>query len=1150
MEEKKHQAKVLVELDKLMTPDIVEKLKKKLEIPAGMSEATGTNPVKFLYSLRDWGKFNPNTFDRALQMMGNQTLLHTARKLEWLSSPSYKQSITGEEPCSTKSFKKLLETELTNEQWVILTASTSEVSIEENRSKNEMFQLCIEKGIITKDMEDLSEYLDIVERSDLAIKVRRFTLTFKYMTNDQFRRELYNEIEQEVEENHKEWQTCLRKFLKTQNKDVSVVLDEATVPIESVYTPLTVIQIKPAKETAFEESGLNEIEFLRNIHQQVELETVEVVDFEEIVTKCNSNDNKLWCLIGHPGSGKSFLCKHFGYMYGTHTLNNFQYTVSIPCRSKEWHLLEEERHEKKQVVNFPFIVSWLQLSMSTGAKWSKALSEHLVRSDGKGLFIIMDGAGEFTRSVPFKTTLLCKLLERQFLTRSTILLTSRPSAWYDFKYTYGAQFHIDVNFQVLGFSPTNRDLYFQKRIETISKLKDVREMFDRHDEIKQLSLVPVNSSLFSALFNATESILTQTLSHLYTQLIVYIVRRQLSRMELKEQCKIVEMSDFHPAIRDCINTIGLEANQGIFERELTSEKNISLTIDDKVYDSERLGLMQVHMKVVRFGVRVKVWTFQHLTIQEYMAAVFICNNSWTNQCFILRYLTSSAQYLSMYKMVIRFMGGILRQDAGRMTPILCRHTLPKSLSLRDASMFSQLYYGTALVDMSDWKEFTQSYLLLTTVISEMNSHSIREHFAYFKREFSYPLYLYFHSTISPNEWHCFLQSLSHICEYQIIHIQSDYVTSAQFQSFINQIYSCSIHYLALLFVDKDFDAIYPYTSILSSATLPPNTRISFHIFCCNLTTSTPIFSSPNQFAGSLSIQQSDIHYETLNSLINQFHLLENFNYMPLKDDSDSQNRVIKNLLQLVAKHPINGFYIVDCEGSLSVPLDTLFPISSLKELNWGRRGDAYAVLRYLQHLSSLTHLMISSTKEPHPTDSPIRSLTPIIATNSNSLREVYFSNLDRVEFHSLSSFLSCIASCSNLMTLMLSCSDFSSYDVSCWYSTISALKSLVFLLLVDIPLQDSGMMVLCRSLVHHSAIRWLRVRNCKLSSASSHTLNCLIPTLPKIRRLALFKPELSDPDSEPLQRLIQTAVKYSVEIQFTDKTEKGLCKFINYLFSI
>ena len=162
------------------------------------------------------------------------------------------------------------------------------------------------------------------------------------------------------------------------------------------------------------------------------------------------------------------------------------------------------------------------------------------------------------------------------------------------------------------------------------------------------------------------------------------------------------------------------------------------------------------------------------------------------------------------------------------------------------------------------------------------------------------------------------------------------------------------------------------------------------------------------------------------------------------------------------------------------------------------------------------------------------SLTQLIATNSNSLKEIYFADLDRAGFHSWSSFLNCIASCSNLITLKLSYSNFSSYDVSCWYSTISALKSLVFLALRDIPLQDSGMMVLCGSLVHHSVIRRLWVRNCKLSSASCHTLSCLIPTLPKIRKLELSKSELSVPDSEPLQHLIQTAEKYFVEIQFED----------------
>ena len=64
----------------------------------------------------------------------------------------------------------------------------------------------------------------------------------------------------------------------------------------------------------------------------------------------------------------------------------------------------------------------------------------------------------------------------------------------------------------------------------------------------------------------------------------------------------------------------LKVNQGIYERKLTSDKSIPLKLDNKSYDCELLGLMHAHIKVDNFGVRVKVWTFQHLTIQEYMAA--------------------------------------------------------------------------------------------------------------------------------------------------------------------------------------------------------------------------------------------------------------------------------------------------------------------------------------------------------------------------------------------------------------------------------------------------------------------------------------------------------------------------------------------------
>ena len=85
-------------------------------------------------------------------------------------------------------------------------------------------------------------------------------------------------------------------------------------------------------------------------------------------------------------------------------------------------------------------------------------------------------------------------------------------------------------------------------------------------------------------------------------------------------------------------------------------------------------------------------------------------------------------------MVIRFESGILRLNTDRITPILCRHVMPKPLSLSEVPMIYQLRYFAELV-VSGWTEFTKSFLLLSFIISEMNCDSICKHFAYFKGQF-------------------------------------------------------------------------------------------------------------------------------------------------------------------------------------------------------------------------------------------------------------------------------------------------------------------------------------------------------------------------------------------------------------------------------
>ena len=130
----------------------------------------------------------------------------------------------------------------------------------------------------------------------------------------------------------------------------------------------------------------------------------------------------------------------------------------------------EKKREESERKYTRFVRDFLAKTLPSNEKWSRSLPKYLVKTEGEGLLLILDGVDEFTKDVPFRSTLLYSLLNRQVLTRSTVLLTSRPGAWSNIREEHGQELKVASNYQVLGFSPTDRDTYFNKRICTADKL--------------------------------------------------------------------------------------------------------------------------------------------------------------------------------------------------------------------------------------------------------------------------------------------------------------------------------------------------------------------------------------------------------------------------------------------------------------------------------------------------------------------------------------------------------------------------------------------------------------------------------------------------------------------------------------------------------
>ena len=1114
-----------------LKPENVKQLQSILEVPSPIVEKTGTESLEFLDTLRyDFPQLDSIKFLDALGNIGRHDLIPFAQKLSWVTVSSAKGSQGKEARPSIETFVQLLRNEVETNEWRLIVATGMSERVTTELDFETAFLISVEKELILPDLGQLCNVIKAVARNDLIEKIQNHASVFKGMDKIEFQTRLLEELETDDKEEQVKWSNALRAYVKQQNKNVSILLDDdENVLLEYVYTPLTVVKEKLANLKVGEDTTLNEIAFLKSMSDNIK--TLETVDFISLVSSLDSNEPEVLILIGNPGSGKTILCKYLALLYGTYELNNFTYVLSVPCRNEEWHKMEKTRQENEIEIEQEFVQKWLSLAMPLGIRWSKSLAKHINKTGGEGLLLIIDGVDEFIKDVPFKTTLLYFLSQKRILNCATVLVTSRPGAWNEILEEHGQELKVVSNFLVLGFSPEDRDSYFEKRLTTEAKLNDTSELFFRHDEINQLPLVPVNASLFTSLFNATNNILSQTLTHLYSALILYIVRRQLSRMGLKKLTRVERVAQFHPSVMECIGCIGEEAYEGIFHRELSCrEEDIAIRVDSSEYKTERLGLMQVQVKLFKLGHRGNVWTFAHLTLQEYMASVYLSNKTWVTQCVMIRFIVSSEEVFSMYKMVVRFLCGLLTDRAACLIPIICRNIIPDTMSLISIPMIHQLRYITNIMDVSDWIEFTQVYLLISTLIVETNSKLMNLFFICFLNLLPEHLYFHFCYPISPNEWHCFLLSLTYICQIEILYIQIYLINPKQFSSLLHQLSFCSLSYLAIAFFGDEPEPIQSYTSFISSTDIPINYKISLNFSNCVLTETQPpshLFpTTNNNWTGSIKLHESEISNEILTNLINHFSCIENIYYEP-KSDSDWSI-----LLPLISNNSqIKGLHIRDINSYLPETTDILSGLSSLEELQW-YKVDAYTALPHLQTNYSLSFLSLSSPKY----DPPLRKnynqqLINVIFNNRTSLREIQLNRLHTIGLNSWTSILTPILSCFNLVSLSLTYSPFSSDDISCWDTAIPYLQSLVQLCLIAIPLRDTGLMSLCKSMNRHPAIRHLRIDKCELTFDSCEPITMLIHTLPYLRLLRLYEPELSLPDANSLQLLLQTAELFSVEVE-------------------
>ena len=807
--------------------------------------------------------------------------------------------------------------------------------------------------------------------------------------------------------------------------------------------------------------------------------------------------------------------------------------------------MESTRLEEDKTITAEFVQEWLCIGLPVASEWPKDLSKHLTKSDGEGLLLIIDGLDEFTKKVPFEKTLLYLLLTRQSLHRSNIILTTRPGAWTDISSKH--ELKVDRYYQVLGFSPENRDLYFEKQIVSEYRLNECKRLLERYDVMSQLALIPVNASLFAALLK-DESVSIHTLTQLYDELTCYLIRRQLCRMGLEELAEVANIQLFQPCVKDCLHSIGQIALGGVYRRELTSTDKVSLTIDHVETESHCLGLAHEFHKREAVGVVTKVWGFAHLTMQEFTSAVFLRSTSWTDQCMSIRFVADSDEHFSIFRMVVRFLCGLITVRSAAILTILYRKLIPQTI--QELPMCYQLGYedslGIQLKQYTGWYEFTEKYFELTPILFETNSKSITNCFNQFLQNF---ISIYLDNKVlpvSPNEWVCFLQSLQLVNHIQVIHIDTNSVNPTQFKSLLEIIGNSPLSYLALRFYSKDSIEVLTYTDLFKETKLRIETRICIELHDCTLTDATALnilSTGVSTLSTDLNILSTDLNilstgvnrniagmklYNSKNS--NQFiqsmaNQLSAFQYLYLEKDYPEDEIIYNTILPALSNATqLRGIYLymIPTEYHQQV-IHTLSILSELQEI----RFHTYSLLPHITHLSRISYLEIAVTRIEYTDLSGC--LIPLIHKNQHTIRVLKLWRLQYIGFKSWNGFLNALHFCVKLVHIELRLIP-QLDDVTLWSSTLCNLNSLVALTFSFVELFDTGLISVCEGLIAHPTIKYLFACYCKQTSESCEALTNLIHTVSYLETLTVNK--LSKPDTEPIKILEQTAEEYSIKTNF------------------
>ena len=244
--------------------------------------------------------------------------------------------------------------------------------------------------------------------------------------------------------------------------------------------------------------------------------------------------------------------------------------------------------------------------------------DYIKRTNGNGVMIIFDGYDELSQKQKQRTSVFQRILVGKLLPGATLLVTSRPIATRELPMEFREQLHRHI--EVVGFSDNDIYKYIEcKFCDNSDMLKEFLSYISCHLFIYKAMYIPLHCALVTDLYQTywrkgKKEFAPKTITQLCTCFIHSLLERYLDDHPVygPQELNIQELTDLPQDVYEDLIKLAQLAAKGIEEQQYV--------FDNLMHNT--LGLMQRVIKCESRKSKSVSYSFLHLTLQEYLAALY------------------------------------------------------------------------------------------------------------------------------------------------------------------------------------------------------------------------------------------------------------------------------------------------------------------------------------------------------------------------------------------------------------------------------------------------------------------------------------------------------------------------------------------------